>query len=68
MKVQVIKEFIDKNTKQYCAIGKVVEYEEERAKELMVKGFVKSPEKKEEKTEEKPNDNQTETKAKPKKK
>lgn len=68
MKVKVIKEYVDKNTREHCKIDSVQEYEEERAKELMVKGFVKSLEKKEEKTEEEPNDNQTKTKTKPKKK
>lgn len=40
MKVKVINQYIDKNTSQLMEVGYVAEYEPERARELINKGFV----------------------------
>ncbi|MCL1937591.1 MAG: hypothetical protein FWF52_04245 [Candidatus Azobacteroides sp.] len=44
MKVTVINSFVDKDTGRFQSIGEEAEYTEERAKELIEKGFVKAEE------------------------
>lgn len=39
MKVKVVKRFVDKNTKEMREVGKVYEYPEKRAKELIDGGY-----------------------------
>lgn len=39
MKVKVAKRFVDKNTKEMREVGKVYEYSDERAKELINGGY-----------------------------
>lgn len=39
MKVKVVKRFVDKNTKEMREIGKVYEYTDKRAKELIDGGY-----------------------------
>lgn len=51
MKVKVIVSYIDKHTREYCGLGDVLEYDKERAEELIKAGHVvkykptKAPEK-----------------------
>lgn len=39
MKVQVTVAYIDKYSRQYCGIGDVLEYDKERAEELIKNGY-----------------------------
>lgn len=39
MKVKVVKRFVDKNTKEIREVGKVHEYSDKRAKELIDGGY-----------------------------
>lgn len=40
MKVQVIQAYIDKHSRQFCGVGDVLEYDKERAEELIKEGYV----------------------------
>ena len=40
MKVKVIKAYIDKHSRQFCGVGDVLEYDKERADELIKTGHV----------------------------
>ena len=40
MKIKVIKAFVDKDTLDYCEIGKTLDISPERAKELRDSGYV----------------------------
>lgn len=46
MKVRVIENYVDKNTKWFMEKGMTAEYEPERAEELIKGGYVESAEKK----------------------
>lgn len=54
MKVQVIKQYVDRNSKSLCEPGKELDYSDQRAEELISGGYVKAvPVKKQEQTEKK---------------
>ncbi len=54
MKVEVIKRYVDRDNKNNCEVGMILDYSEQRAKELLSSGYVKMQSKKMEKpTEEK---------------
>lgn len=52
MKAEVIKQYVDRDSKSLCEPGKVLDYSDQRAEELISGGYVKAvPSKKQEQTE-----------------
>ena len=46
MNVEVIKRYVDRDNKNLCEVGKVLDYSEARAKELISSGYVKAAQQK----------------------
>lgn len=42
MKVEVIKRFVDRDSKSLCEVGKILDYSESRVQELIDGGYVKT--------------------------